>query len=101
VSVAFCGGMPPARRRRPDDLGGRLVGMQSETAKSASLHPHRDPTVPMTVSADATGQIPVELARLEGHPIDAPITQSSASGGQGLSTAKGVFVGRDGDPINF
>ncbi|WP_406079194.1 CoA-transferase [Micromonospora sp. NBC_00858] len=99
MGVALCGGMPPRRWEWPANGRGRLAGMQPEAAESSSRDTDAHPAVPVTVSADAAGQIPANLGQLERHPIDAPITQSSADGSHRLQTAGCVLVGHDGDPI--
>jgi hypothetical protein len=58
--------------------------MQAETTKRGSLDTDVEPAVPLTVGADAARQSQVNLARLEGIPVDAPVTQSSAGGSHRL-----------------
>ncbi|MEU8936076.1 hypothetical protein AB0D30_40085 [Streptomyces sp. NPDC048409] len=57
-----------------------------------------EPAVPPTVGTDTTGQIPTDLGLVEGHPVDTPITQSSANGRHGPEAARQVLVGGDSDP---
>lgn len=80
-------------------MGGRLVGVQSVASQSVGVDTDVEPAVPVTVGTDTAGEAPTDLIVIEGHPVDAAITQSSANGRHGREAARQVLVGGDSEPV--
>jgi hypothetical protein len=96
--VPLPGGMPPAGRRGAVDDSTRLTGMQPEPPQGTGVDMDRDPRPPVPVGPRRAHTIPTDLARPERRPVDAALTQSGASGGQGVEAPLVDFVRGDSDP---
>lgn len=73
--------------------------METETAKGLGIDADGEHAVPVAIPTPAAGELPVNLVGPEGHPVDTPITQSTADDRHRVGAAGQVLVGRDGDPV--